>query len=227
VPAKELLGARGPLTFAVNGSGKLFYSAQLKYASAELPRRPDDSGFSVQRMARALKPSELLEAQKTVPSNGVTRATVNDLVMFDVLLETAEPRDQIVLDDPLPAGLEAVDFALQTASRSVQVSEELAHRNQQNLGTLAYGAFRSVEGLHRELHDDRVLTFLNHVEPGIYHFRYLARATTPGRFVVPPLRAECMYAPEVNGRSGATTFEVTPEPTRLAQAALSKRSASQ
>ena len=86
---------------------------------------------------------------------------------------------------------------------------------------------RDTRALHRELHDDRVLTFLNHVEPGIYHFRYLARATTPGRFVVPPLRAECMYAPEVNGRSGATTFEVAPEPTRVAQVAISKQSALQ
>lgn len=225
VPAKALLGARGPLTFAVNGSGKLFYSAQLRYTSAILPPRPDDSGLSVQRLARALQPSELLEAQKTVPTLGVSRATVNDLVMFDVLLETAEPREQIVLDDPLPAGLEAVDFALETASRSVQVSEEAAHRNQQRLGTLAYGAFRTVGGLHRELHDDRVLTFLNHVDPGIYHFRYLARATTPGRFVVPPLRAECMYSPEVNGRSGATTFEVVAAPTRMARVAMSQQPA--
>jgi uncharacterized protein YfaS (alpha-2-macroglobulin family) len=173
---------------------------------------------------RALKPSELLEAQKTVPSSGVSRATVNDLVMMDVLLETAEPREQVVLDDPLPAGLEPVDFGLQTASRSVQVSEEPARRNQQQLGVVGYGAFRTVDGLHRELHDDRVLTFLGHVEPGIYHFRYLARATTPGRFVVPPLRAECMYSPEVNGRSGATTFEVVAAPTRIAQVAMSKPS---
>jgi hypothetical protein len=36
-----------------------------------------------------------------------------------------------------------------------------------------------------------------------------------------------MYSPEVNGRSDATTFEVAAEPTRLAQVAISKRSALQ
>ncbi|HET9934557.1 MAG TPA: hypothetical protein VFQ35_27825, partial [Polyangiaceae bacterium] len=80
-------------------------------------------------------------------------------------------------------------------------------------------------GLHRELRDDRVLTFLSHVDPGIYHFRYLARATTPGRYVVPPLRAECMYSPEVSGRTAATTFEVvgdTPKPSVAKVAALSR-----
>ena len=38
---------------------------------------------------------------------------------------------------------------------------------------------------------------------GVYTYRYMARATTPGRFVVPPPRAEEMYAPETFGR-GAT-----------------------
>jgi uncharacterized protein YfaS (alpha-2-macroglobulin family) len=62
--------------------------------------------------------------------------------------------------------------------------------------------------MHRELHDDRVLTFLPHVEPGIYHLRYLARATTSGDFVMPPTRAECMYSPEVRGRTAAARFQV-------------------
>ncbi|MGC4090094.1 MAG: MG2 domain-containing protein [Polyangiaceae bacterium] len=209
VPAARLLKNQGPLTFSLTGSGKLFYSAELRYASASLPARPADSGFSVQRIVRALKPSELVQAQATVPLRGDSKANVNDLVMMDVLFETAEPREQVVLDDPLPAGLEPIDFGLQTSSMHAQVSESPALANQPRaLGTLGYGAFRSPSGLHRELHDDRVLTFLSHVEPGIYHFRYLARATTPGRFVVPPLRADCMYSPEISGRSAATTFEV-------------------
>ncbi|MFC2055179.1 hypothetical protein ACFLV7_12935 [Chloroflexota bacterium] len=31
----------------------------------------------------------------------------------------------------------------------------------------------------------------------------MARATTPGNFVVPPAKAEEMYSPEVFGRSGS------------------------
>ena len=33
-------------------------------------------------------------------------------------------------------------------------------------------------------------------------YTYVARATTPGQFVVPPAKAEEMYAPEVFGRGG-------------------------
>ncbi|MBC7880823.1 MAG: hypothetical protein H7Y37_05765 [Anaerolineae bacterium] len=37
---------------------------------------------------------------------------------------------------------------------------------------------------------------------GAYDYSYTARATTPGVFVVPPLKAEEMYQPEVFGRGG-------------------------
>jgi uncharacterized protein YfaS (alpha-2-macroglobulin family) len=38
---------------------------------------------------------------------------------------------------------------------------------------------------------------------GVYRHSYVARATTPGRFVVPPAKAEEMYAPEVFGRGSS------------------------
>jgi len=36
---------------------------------------------------------------------------------------------------------------------------------------------------------------------GVYTYSYVARATTPGEYVVPPAKAEEMYAPETFGRS--------------------------
>jgi uncharacterized protein YfaS (alpha-2-macroglobulin family) len=35
----------------------------------------------------------------------------------------------------------------------------------------------------------------------VYDYSYIAHATTPGEFVVPPTRAEEIYAPETFGRS--------------------------
>jgi len=61
---------------------------------------------------------------------------------------------------------------------------------------------------HREMHDDRVLTFVEHMPAGMYHYRYLARATTVGKFLVPPTKAECMYDPGVFGRTAASELEV-------------------
>jgi len=130
-------------------------------------------------------------------------------VLVDLLLETPEPREQVVIDDPLPAGLEPIDFALDTAAESTRVHDDGPHGDEKHKALFQYGvAFGTPSRVHREQHDDKVLTFLSHIDPGIYHFRYVARATTPGDFVVPPTRATCMYSPEVWGASAATRFVV-------------------
>ena len=198
-----------PLTFDVKGNGKLYYAAELRTVSPDLPTHPRDSGMYVQKLLRALDAKELAEAQKTLPQHGESRAAPGNLVLVDLLLETAEPHDQVVIDDPLPAGLEPIDFALDTSAHEERVSDDGPHGDEKGKAMFHYGvAFRSPGALHREQHDDRVLTFLGHIEPGIYHFRYLARATTPGDFVVPPTRAACMYWPEVSGASAASHFVV-------------------
>jgi uncharacterized protein YfaS (alpha-2-macroglobulin family) len=61
--------------------------------------------------------------------------------------------------------------------------------------------------------DDRVLTFFDHIEPGMYRVHYLARATSIGTFVSPPTRVEAMYVPEVYGRTAASTLTVKPKPS--------------
>ena len=56
------------------------------------------------------------------------------------------------------------------------------------------------------MRDDRAEAFSNVLQAGAYDYSYVAVATTPGTFVVPPTRAEEMYAPETFGR--ATTDSV-------------------
>ncbi|MDP9349740.1 MAG: hypothetical protein M3P24_11465, partial [Gemmatimonadota bacterium] len=56
---------------------------------------------------------------------------------------------------------------------------------------------------HQNLRDDRAEAFTSLLPAGTYTYSYVARATTPGIFIVPPPRAEEMYHPETFGR-GAT-----------------------
>jgi uncharacterized protein YfaS (alpha-2-macroglobulin family) len=129
-------------------------------------------------------------------------------VIVDLIVETAEPAEQVVVSDPLPAGLEAIDFDLQTTGQLHAVrggnDPKFAKGALDNLGM----PFREAP-FHREMHDDKVLTFFSHLDPGMVHLRYLARATVPGRYVLPPTSAECMYSPEVFGRTRAVSYEIT------------------
>jgi uncharacterized protein YfaS (alpha-2-macroglobulin family) len=112
-----------------------------------------------------------------------------------------------VLDDPLPAGLEALDYDLDTTSAANRDAEA---KREDPKATWLNTTFRTAPS-RREVHDDRVLTFFAKIEPGMYRVRYLARATSIGTFVVPPTRIEAMYMPDVYGRTAASAFVVRPK----------------
>src|SRR5690606_36667184 len=65
--------------------------------------------------------------------------------------------------------------------------------------TRRYGMWRPTWFEHQNLRDDRAEAFASLLPAGAYEYSYLARATTPGRFVVPPPRAEMMYQPDTFG----------------------------
>jgi uncharacterized protein YfaS (alpha-2-macroglobulin family) len=62
---------------------------------------------------------------------------------------------------------------------------------------------------HIEQRDSKVILFADHLPPGVHVASFVARATTPGTFVLKPARGELMYEPEVFGRSEGGTFEIT------------------
>ena len=61
---------------------------------------------------------------------------------------------------------------------------------------------------HENLRDAQAEVFALALSPGVHHYSYVARATTPGSFVVPPAKAEEMYAPETFGRSDSTRLVI-------------------
>jgi alpha-2-macroglobulin len=56
---------------------------------------------------------------------------------------------------------------------------------------------------HDYLYDEWAELFTSLLWEGVYTYSYVARAPTPGTLVVPPARAEEMYAPELFGRSSS------------------------
>ena len=223
LPTSRMAKAGGStLAFQLGGEAKgtLFYEARLRYARKELPREPLDRGFFVQKSMRVVTPESLSTAVRSVPSGGGSYPTPRggELVLVDLLVVAPQPHDYVVIDDPIPAGLEAVDSRLATTAGSLGVSgsggEDEALDNswdyEERNDRLARGSALLPSWFRQELRDDRALFFVDHMAAGMYHYRYLARATTIGRFVLPSTRTESMYQPEIFGRTGAAMFEVKP-----------------
>ncbi|WP_437948993.1 Ig-like domain-containing protein [Sorangium sp. So ce296] len=223
IPAARLASAGGaPLAFTVDGRGRLFYEARLRYARKQLPTAGLDRGFYIEKSLRALAPEDLAAALGGAPPGAAAGAAPaslafagGDLVLGEILVVTPSPRDFVVIDDPLPAGLEAIDARLATSARSLDVDAAEAQADDEGADAdvdqddlRATGRAYEPSRFVREVRDDRVLFFVDHMAAGMYRYRYLARATTLGAFVVPPARAEEMYSPEVFGRTGALAVKV-------------------
>jgi uncharacterized protein YfaS (alpha-2-macroglobulin family) len=212
VDIAKLAGLSGAaLTFEKRGSGTMFYQARLRYARRTLPTDTLDQGFFVQKALRPVTPESLPQALASIADSSAARFLGGDLVLADLVIVTPSPRDFVVVDDPLPAGFEAVDSHLATSSLA---TEELGApacdgcAEDEARDELAAGHTFFEDYTERELRDDRVLFFVDHMAAGMYHYRYLARATTFGKFVLPATRVEEMYTPETFGRNGATWVSV-------------------
>lgn len=211
VPLENLRGGGGLLAFVKDGTGTLFYSARLRYARRELPRLPLDRGFFIQKTLRAVTPDTLSAALESPLARNDTAIGAGALVLVDLIAVTPSPREYVVIDDPLPAGLEGVDARLATTARWLDVPESGDVGEPEGLeGDDAYAhGLQTIDVWNRhEVRDDRVLFFVDHMPQGMYRYRYLARATTPGMFVLPPTRAEAMYSPEIFGRTASASLEV-------------------
>jgi hypothetical protein len=188
---------------APSGQAPAFFHATVREVPRARQVTPVDRGIAIERW------------YETVDTRRPTVSVLEgELVRVRVRLTLAAERHFVVIDDPLPAGLEPVDLSLRTVSPfgyGEALAEEPRDIAEEARGSWYYGSWDS--GLwspfdHKELRDDRVVYSAAILWPGTYTATYLARATTAGTFVVPPAHAEEMYNPGVNGRTGGLDFTV-------------------
>jgi hypothetical protein len=178
-----------PLIISKEGEGRLYYRLGLRYAPTDLDLDPLEMGFVVQRRYEAVdNPADV-----QMDAEGVWRIKAGARVRVRVTMVADNRRYHVALVDPLPAGLEIINPALATAEAIPQ------DPNQPYTGWWWWGSWFQ----HQNLRDQRAEAFTTLLWDGVYDYTYVARATTPGEFIVPPAKAEEMYSPEVFGRSAS------------------------
>jgi alpha-2-macroglobulin len=181
------------LTFQKTGDGRLFYSALLETYVAT-PPGPASNGLRITRTIEPLdRAGRQAGPQVQADTPGLT-FTTGDLVRVTLRLESSTDRNYIVVDDPLPAGLEPVNSDFASAQSGLA---DLTGSGQW------WGSFN-----HTELRDDRVLLFADYLRPGEHTYRYLARAGAPGTYAWPGTQAEAMYRPAINARGASGRLTV-------------------
>jgi len=183
-------GGTQDLIISKEGQGRLYYRLGLRYAPTDLNLKALDAGFVIQRRYEPVDNPEDVSQD----SDGVWHIKAGARVRVHITLVADNRRYHVALIDPLPAGLEIINPALAVSQSTPQ----------DDPSTLRYGWWWwGTWYEHQNMRDDRAEAFTSLLWDGVYEYTYLARATTPGTFIVPPTKAEEMYSPEVFGRSSS------------------------
>jgi alpha-2-macroglobulin len=197
--------AAQPLTISKDGPGRLYYRVGMRYAPASLKLEPADYGFAVERTYESVDD----KADVRRDADGSWHVKAGARVRVRLSLVASARRYHVALVDPLPAGLEALNPGLATTGTlppdggvtDVTVIGAPGAGGPGRPG-MSWWWWTRPWFEHQNLRDERVEAFSSLLWEGVWGYSYVARATTLGSFVVPPAKAEEMYAPETFGRSG-------------------------
>ena len=186
--AESGIGTAQDLVLDKDGVGRLYYRLGLNYAPDDLVLEALNRGFVVQRSYEGVdNPEDVYQDEQ-----GIWHVKLGSRVRVKLLMVADNRRYHVALVDPLPAGLEAINPAL-------AVSQSVPGGSGAPSPYWWWGTWYD----HQNMRDERLEAFSTLLWEGVYDYDYVARATTPGTFVVPPTKAEEMYMPETFGRSSS------------------------
>jgi hypothetical protein len=188
-----LQGELNRLAFArSSGPGNLYYTAHLTVSLPVEKIEPLEQGIVVSRSYYRLTDTE----------TPVVEAQVGELLLTRVTIVAPRALHYVVVEDPLPAGLEAVDQSLSTSPQSVEVPQVYSWEDVFWRGW-GWWVFN-----HVEYRDEKVVLSADYLPAGTYIYTYLVRAGTAGVFRTIPTTAQEFYFPEVYGRGAGSLFTV-------------------
>jgi alpha-2-macroglobulin len=168
-----------------DGSGRVYYEMRLSYAAAKEPPARDEGLAVLKKISNV--------AGDRFPADLKAGET------YMVTLTVVSPRDRrfVVINDPVPAGCEVVQTQFETESA------EMARILAASQAKLEAATFT-----HFERYSDRVALFADGLQAGEHTFQYLIRANQPGKFSLPPTKAEEIYHPEIFGTTAGRVVEI-------------------
>ena len=183
--------AVGDLTLINAGDRPVYVDIQLRGYPKNNPKA-QSNGIRVQRRyfdanGNALQPLHL---------------ATGDMVIVELTAKTDDPMPHALIVDLLPAGLELENQNLATSLDM----EDLKIGGQSIVELMQQQDIR-----HQEFRDDRYVAAVNINWSRESKLYYLARAVSPGTFVIPPTFAQDMYKPDyrhIGGQAGKVTVQV-------------------
>lgn len=180
-----------PVEFTKNGTGDLFYTLSMKYAVSADKQMPRDEGIGVYCEYKDLATGQIVTGDKLVAGK---------TYKAHVVVSTTRDRTFVALRVPVPAGAEIQNAAFVTTGSFQEYEEE--KKSDDNWWWDDYYTRLSNETIY----ENEVQYFWNFMGRGRQEVDFLFRAVRSGTYQTPSVTAECMYEPEIFGRSSGKVW---------------------
>jgi len=182
------------------GRGRLYYTAHLKVYLPVEEIEPLNRGIILSRRYTAPDCSEGVKCPE------VNEARAGETVQVRLTIIAPHDLYYVIVEDPLPAGAEPIDTALETTSLLEQQPSLYRQTEDKQQYEFYHWWWRWYS--RSEMRDDRVVLFADYLPAGTYEYVYTFRATYPGEYRVVPTSAYEFYFPEVFGRADGRLFTI-------------------
>jgi uncharacterized protein YfaS (alpha-2-macroglobulin family) len=188
-----------------DGPGRLYYSTRMQYAPSEDNAQRINAGIEIRREYAVERDGKwkLLQSPMEIKRG--------ELVRVDLFVSLPTLRHFVVVDDPVPGGLEPINRDLATASRVDADKGHFKASEHSYWFTYSDWSYYGVYGYsfyHKELRHDAARFYADYLPAGHYHLSYTAQAIAAGEFSVRPVHSEEMYDPDVFGKGLPATLRV-------------------
>lgn len=184
------------LDFEKEGNGSLYYTASLKYAIPYENQDARDEGLGVSYVI-----TDVLTGEEIRPKSGTSLLELESGRVYSakVKLSTSRDRQFIAMRAPVPSGAEILDSTFVTSPDDSYSGTSYDDGNHYD-----WGHWMS----NQAIYDNEIQFFWDRFRKGSTTAKFKFRAVRRGVFPVPPVTAECMYEPEVFGRTKGLLYTI-------------------
>ena len=179
------------------GDGRLYYTAHLNSFINAANVSAISRGITVQRAyydADCDPETETCEPISQIQAGQRVRVELTIIAPNDLLYA--------IVEDPLPAGAEAIDPDLETSASGLG-GQTTRTDTEYRWGYWGWWYFNRIE-----YRDEKVVFLADFLPAGTYQYTYFLQTNIPGDYQVMPTFAREAFFPEVNGRADGMLFTI-------------------
>ena len=194
-----------PLDFSKKGKGSLYYTTTLRYAIPEELQTPKDMGLGI---VMQLYDNATGEEIKANGENTTIELESGRTYKVKLTLSSSYDRDFIALRAPVPSGAEILDATFVTSPDAAENASGQGQysSDRDDYSGYFYGSDHYMS--NQAIYNAEIQFFWDSFGKGKTTAEFKFRAVRRGVFPTPPVNAECMYEPEIFGRTGGVLYTI-------------------